>query len=55
MTAYEAIPHMFGRQFEDFHLGLAMGECLAHLAYLEKEGALALERGADGIRRYRAA
>ncbi len=53
MTAYDAIPHMFGRQFEDFHLGLAMGECLAHLAFLEKEGALALVSGADGIRRYR--
>lgn len=52
MTAYDAIPHMFGRQFEEFHLGLAMGECLAHLAFLEKEGTLASEEDADGVRRF---
>jgi glyoxylase-like metal-dependent hydrolase (beta-lactamase superfamily II) len=55
LTAYEAIPHMFGRQFEDFHLGLAMGECLAHIAFLEKAGTLAVERGADGTCRFRRA
>jgi glyoxylase-like metal-dependent hydrolase (beta-lactamase superfamily II) len=55
ITAYEAIPHMFGRQFEDFHLGLAMGECLAHLAFLEKAGAIVGERGDDGVRRFRRA
>jgi glyoxylase-like metal-dependent hydrolase (beta-lactamase superfamily II) len=52
LTGYEAIPILFGRQYEEFQLGLAMGECLAHLARLREDGKLSIEDGGDGLRRY---
>ena len=52
LTGYEAIPILFGRQYEEFQLGLAMGECLAHLARLREDGRLNIQDGDDGLRRY---
>jgi hypothetical protein len=36
-------------------MGFALGEALAHLHYLERQGALVRERGGDGIDRFLAA
>ena len=57
MTAAEIVPVLFGgdRKFDLFQKGFAMGETLAHLAYLEKRGQLARTAGDDGVYRYRPA
>lgn len=52
MTAYDAIPIMFGRQYDEFQLGLAMGECLAHLAWLVHDGQLRRTTDGEGLRRF---
>ena len=54
MTAAEIVPVLFGggRAFDLYQKGFAMGEALAHLAYLEKQGKLNRETGADGLVRY---
>jgi len=54
MTAAEVVPVLFGagRELDLFQRGFAMGEALAHLAYLEKQGRLRCERGPDGLFRY---
>jgi glyoxylase-like metal-dependent hydrolase (beta-lactamase superfamily II) len=54
MTAAEVIPVMFGanRDFGLFERGFAMGEALAHLAYLEKQGRLRRSQDSDGLFRY---
>jgi len=54
MTAAEVIPVMFGkgRDFGLFERGFAMGEALAHLAYLEKQGRLVRSQDSDGLFRY---
>jgi glyoxylase-like metal-dependent hydrolase (beta-lactamase superfamily II) len=55
MSAAELMPVVFGggRELDTFQKGFAMGETLAHLAYLEKRGELAHETGADGVVRFR--
>jgi glyoxylase-like metal-dependent hydrolase (beta-lactamase superfamily II) len=57
MTAAEIVPVLFGgdRAFDLYQKGFAMGEALAHLAYLEKQGKLTRETGADGLVRYASA
>ena len=54
MTAAELLPVLFGtgRDFDLFEQGFAMGEALAHLAYLEKRGELAVAHHDDGLIRY---
>lgn len=54
MTAAELLPVLFGtgRDFDLFEQGFAMGEALAHLAYLEKRGELVVARHDDGLIRY---
>ena len=54
MTAAEIVPVLFGsgRTFDLYQKGFAMGEALAHLAYLEKQGKLTRVAGADGLVRY---
>ncbi len=52
LTGYEVIPILFGRMYEEFQLGLAMGECLAHLARLREDGQLTVTEDGDGLRRY---
>lgn len=54
MTAAEIVPILFGggRAFDLYQKGFAMGEALAHLAYLEKQGMVTREAGADGLVRY---
>jgi len=54
MTAFEVVPVLFGvgRELDLFQRGFAMGEALAHLAYLEKQGRLRCERSTDGLFRY---
>jgi len=54
MTAAEVLPVLFGRgrKLDLFERGFAMGEALAHLAYLEKQGKLQRTRSEDGLFRY---
>jgi hypothetical protein len=54
MTAAEIVPILFGggRTFDLYQKGFAMGEALAHLAYLEKQGMVSRAAGADGLVRY---
>ena len=54
MTAAEIVPVLFdsNRAFDLYQKGFAMGEALAHLAYLEKQGKLTRETGSDGLVRY---
>lgn len=54
MTAAQLLPVLFGtgRKFDMFEQGFAMGEALAHLAYLEKRGELVMARHEDGLFRY---
>lgn len=51
-TAAEMLPVLFRREMDVHHIGFAMGEALAHLAYLRHRGRLDSERGADGVIRY---
>lgn len=55
MTAAEAVPIMFRRELDFHQMGFALGECLAHLAYLESEGKLTGTLDEDGLHRFGAA
>ena len=44
-TALELLPVLFQRELDDSQLGLAVGECIAHLNYLHQRGQL--ERSLD--------
>jgi glyoxylase-like metal-dependent hydrolase (beta-lactamase superfamily II) len=50
-TALELLPVLFGRELDEGQVGLAVGECVAHLNYLVQRGQL--ERSEDGEGRYR--
>jgi glyoxylase-like metal-dependent hydrolase (beta-lactamase superfamily II) len=52
-TAVELLPVLFKRELDEQHIGLAVGECVAHLNYLFQRGQL--ERSVDeaGCFRYR--
>ena len=49
-TAMDLLPVLFKRELDDSHLGLALGECIAHLNFLHQRGQL--ERTVDGEGRY---
>ncbi|MEH6635138.1 MAG: MBL fold metallo-hydrolase [Halioglobus sp.] len=49
-TAMELLPVLFKRELDENHLGLALGECIAHLNYLLQRGQV--ERKVDGLGRY---
>lgn len=52
-SAMELLPVLFKRSLDEHNLGLALGECIAHLNYLHQRGQI--ERAADeqGCYRYR--
>ncbi|AQA18865.1 hypothetical protein BST95_12085 [Halioglobus japonicus] len=50
-TAVELLPVLFKRELSDSQIGLALGECIAHLNYLYHRGQL--ERSVDDEGRYR--
>ncbi len=52
-TALELLPVMFDRELDEHNLGLALGECLAHLNYLHQRGQVAREVDGQGAYRYR--
>jgi hypothetical protein len=43
---------LFRRLLDRHQMGFALGEALAHLHYLEGQGALSRDSGADGITRF---
>jgi len=51
-SAAELMPVLFRRQLDRHQMGFALGEALAHLHYLERQGALIRERGGDGVDRF---
>lgn len=55
MSAADLIPVLFRRVLDRHQMGFALGEALAHLHYLEGQGALARESGDDGVDRFMAA
>lgn len=52
-TAMELLPVLFRRALEGDQLGMAIGECIAHLNLLRARGVLVRERAGDGLNRYR--
>jgi len=52
-TAVELLPVLFRRELDDSQVGLAVGECVAHLNYLYHRGQLARTVDDDGSYRYR--
>ncbi|HXP06806.1 MAG TPA: MBL fold metallo-hydrolase [Stellaceae bacterium] len=52
MSAADLMPVLFRRLLDRHQMGFALGEALAHLHYLEGQGALARERGGDGVDRF---
>lgn len=51
-TAFELLSVMFKRKLDSSQIGLAMGECVAHLNYLYLRGQLSREADAQGHFRY---
>jgi len=49
-TALELLPVLFKRELDDSQIGLALGECIAHLNFLHQRGQV--ERTIDGEGRY---
>jgi hypothetical protein len=47
----DLLPVLFKRELDESQVGLAMGECVAHLNYLHQRGQL--ERNVDEQGRYR--
>ena len=52
-TAFELLPVLFKRKLDPSHIGLALGECVAHLNYLFQRGQLSRVEDALGHYRYR--
>lgn len=52
LSAAEAVPILFRRTLDTHQFGFAMGEALAHLAYLEGRAEMRTENGPDGIVRF---
>ena len=52
-TALELLPVLFKRSLDDNHIGLALGECIAHLNYLHQRGQLDRELNDRGQHIYR--
>ena len=51
-SAADLMPVLFRRRLDRHQMGFALGEALAHLHYLEQQGTLARQRGADGVDRF---
>jgi glyoxylase-like metal-dependent hydrolase (beta-lactamase superfamily II) len=51
-TAFELLPVLFKRKLDPSLIGLAMGECVAHLNFLHQRGQLAREEDTAGHYRY---
>ncbi|MBV8779667.1 MAG: MBL fold metallo-hydrolase [Alphaproteobacteria bacterium] len=54
-SAAELMPVLFRRQLDRHQMGFALGEALAHLHYLEAQGAVRRQFGNDAINRFLAA
>ncbi len=52
-SAVELLPVLFQRELDEQHIGLAVGECVAHLNYLYQRGQLERTVDAEGCYRYR--
>lgn len=52
-TAMELLPVLFKRPLDDNHLGLAVGECVAHLNFLHQRGQLARDCNEAGHYTYK--
>lgn len=52
-TALELLPVLFKRELKEHHVGLALGECHAHLNFLLHRGQLARREDESGRYRYR--
>jgi glyoxylase-like metal-dependent hydrolase (beta-lactamase superfamily II) len=52
LSAHDAIPLLFKRKLDDHQLMFAMGEAIAHLHYLQHEGALERVEDERGLRRF---
>lgn len=53
LTGVDLVPIVFERNFGPDVIGSAVGEAVAHANYLERRGELRIERGTDGVLRYR--
>ena len=51
-SAADLMPVLFRRQLDRHQMGFALGEALAHLHYLERQGALTRNAGSDGVNRF---
>jgi glyoxylase-like metal-dependent hydrolase (beta-lactamase superfamily II) len=51
-NAAELLPVLFRRQLDRHQMGFALGEALAHLHYLEGQGALTRQTDTDGVNRF---
>jgi hypothetical protein len=49
----ELLPVLFKRELDDSQVGLALGECIAHLNYLHQRGQLVRELNGQGQYTYR--
>ena len=54
-SAADLLPVLFRRQLDRHQMGFALGEALAHLHYLERQGALTRQISPDGVNRFLAA
>lgn len=52
LSAAEAVPILFRRTLDRHQFGFALGEALAHLAYLQGRGELGTMSGRDGVVRF---
>jgi glyoxylase-like metal-dependent hydrolase (beta-lactamase superfamily II) len=52
LSAADLLPVLFRRQLDRHQMGFALGEALAHLHYLEGQGALTPQSGADNVNRF---
>jgi glyoxylase-like metal-dependent hydrolase (beta-lactamase superfamily II) len=52
ITAFEALPLLFKRKLDDHQLMFAMGEAIAHLHYLERDGRVRRIEDSSGVRRF---
>jgi glyoxylase-like metal-dependent hydrolase (beta-lactamase superfamily II) len=55
ITAFDALPLLFKRKLDEHQIAFAMGEAIAHLHYLERQGKVRPEVDASGVRRFVAA
>jgi glyoxylase-like metal-dependent hydrolase (beta-lactamase superfamily II) len=51
-SAADLLPMLFRRQLDRHQMGFALGEALAHLHYLEGQGAVVRDTGGDGVDRF---